>query len=85
MATKPDDQLSAEAKAMRETAPAFNAFSRLVSAVIAGTGIGWALEHWQVIGPGQGLIWGPAVGGVVGLSVFVWTASNIKTKPPGTP
>ncbi len=73
-----DDKLSPEAKAARDSAPAFNALSRLISATIAGALIGWALDHFNVTEKGNGLTWGPVVGGVVGLAVFIYTALKIK-------
>jgi F0F1-type ATP synthase assembly protein I len=79
------DPLSKEARATRETAPAFAALSRLISATIAGAGLGWALDHWGVTQNGAGSTWGTAGGAVVGLAVFIWTAARIKSLPPGPP
>ena len=68
----------------RQTGPAFNALSQLISATIAGAAIGWGLDHFGVTS-GQGKVWGPVIGGVVGLGVFIYTASKIKTTPAPPP
>lgn len=81
---KEDDKLSTEAKVARETGPAFNALTQLISATVAGALIGWGLDRFGVTS-GQGKIWGPVIGGVVGLGVFIYTASKIKTQPPPKP
>ncbi len=89
MSQDDDKQLSPEAKVARQTAPAFNALSQLVSAVIAFSLIGYGLDHFGVTTKGQGVIWGPVIGGIIGLAVFSYTASKIKStqtppsdKPP---
>ncbi len=79
------DPLSKEARATRETAPAFAAISRLLSATIAGAGLGWALDRWGVTEHGAGSTWGTAGGAVVGLGVFIWTAVRITSVRPGPP
>ena len=85
MSQDDDKQLSPEAKVARQTAPAFNALSQLVSSVIAFSLIGYGLDHFGVTPKGQGMIWGPVIGGVIGLAVFSYSASKIKstqTRPP---
>ncbi len=68
---------------MRQTGPAFNALTQLISATIAGALIGYGLDHFHVVSKGQGLIWGPVIGGVVGLCVFIYTATKIRSAQPG--
>ena len=81
-----DDKLSNEAKIARQTGPAFNALSQLISSVIAFSLIGYGLDHFGVTPKGQGVIWGPVVGGVIGLAVFSYSASRIKSTvvPPAS-
>lgn len=81
MGEKNDEKLSADAKVARETAPAFNALSRLISATIAGALIGYGLDRFEVTTHGAGTTWGPVIGGIVGLAVFIWTALKIRPKP----